>query len=109
MVDREYRFLLANRQYLKMRNMAREQVVGCLIPDVLGKEAFETVIKPKLDECFQGKVVRYEMKFSYPTVGERYLLLSYYPIEAVNGTIDRAACILHDITDRKRAKRRFPP
>src|SRR5262244_1598754 len=74
------------------------------IPDVLGKEAFETVIKPKLDECFQSKVVRYEMKFSYPTVGERYLLLSYYPIEAVNGTIDRAACILHDITDRKRAE-----
>jgi len=103
-VDREYRFLLANRQYLRMRNLTREQVVGRFIPDVLGKEVFETIIKPKLDECFQGKVVRYEMKFSYPTVGERDLLLSYFPIEAANGTIDRAACILHDITDRKRAE-----
>ena len=103
-VDREYRFLLANRQYLRMRNLTREQVVGRFIPNVLGKEVFETVIKPKLDECFQGKVVRYEMKFSYPTVGERDLLLSYFPIEADNGTIDRAACILHDITDRKRAE-----
>src|SRR5499425_2758717 len=27
-VDREYRLLLANRQYLRMRNMSREQVVG---------------------------------------------------------------------------------
>jgi PAS domain S-box-containing protein len=103
-VDREYRFLLANRQYLRMRNLTREQVVGRFIPDVLGKEVFETVIKPKLDECFQGKVVRYEMKFSYPTVGERDLMLSYFPIEADNGTIDRAACILHDITDRKQAE-----
>jgi len=84
--------------------MTKEQVVGRFIPDVLGKEVFETVIKPKLDECFQGKVVRYEMKFSYPTVGERDLLLSYFPIEADNGTIDRAVCILHDITDRKRAE-----
>src|SRR5205807_1906412 len=102
-IDREYRYLLANRQYLKMRNLTREQVVGHFVPEVLNKEIFETVIKPKLDECFQGKVVRYEMKFSYPTVGERDLLLSYFPIEGVNG-VDRAACILHDITDRKRAE-----
>jgi len=103
-VDREYRLLLANRQYLRMRNMSREQVVGRFVRDVLGKEVFETVIKPKLDECFRGKVVRYERKFSYPTVGERDLLLSYFPIEAANGTIDRVVCILHDITDRKRAE-----
>jgi PAS domain S-box-containing protein len=102
-IDREYRFLLANRQYLKMRNMTREQVVGHFIPEVLNREIFETVIKPKLDECFQGKVVKYEMKLSYPTVGERDLLLSYFPIEGVNG-IDRAACILRDITDRKHAE-----
>jgi PAS domain S-box-containing protein len=92
-VDRQYCFLLANRQYLKTRNLARDQVVGRSIPDVLGKEPFETAIKPKLDECFRGNVVRYEMKFSYPTVGERDLLFSYFPIEDVNGTIDRAACI----------------
>jgi signal transduction histidine kinase len=37
-------------------------------------------------------------------IGERDILLSYFPIEAVSRTIDRAACILHDITDRKRAE-----
>jgi PAS domain S-box-containing protein len=101
-IDREYRFLLANRQYLKMRNLTREQVVGHFVPEVLGRELFK-IVKPKLDECFQGKVVKYEMKVSYPTVGERDLLLSYFPIEGVNG-VDRAACILRDITDRKRAE-----
>src|SRR6267378_161897 len=102
-IDREYRYLLANRQYLKMRNLTREQVVGHFVTEVLNKEIFENVIKPKLDECFQGKVVRYEMKFLYPTVGERDLLLSYFPIEGAIG-IDRVACILHDITDRKRSE-----
>jgi PAS domain S-box-containing protein len=86
-----------------MRNLTKEQVVGHFVADVLSKEIFETEVKPKLDECFQGKVVRYEMRFSYPTVGERDLLLSYFPIEGVNG-VDRVACILHDITDRKRAE-----
>jgi PAS domain S-box-containing protein len=102
-IDRQYRYLLANRQYLKMRNLTREQVVGHLVTEVLNKETFETDIKPKLDECFQGKVVRYETKFSYPTVGERDLLLSYFPIQGAKG-VDRVACILHDITDRKRAE-----
>src|SRR6516162_9967075 len=102
-IDRQYRFLLVNRQYLKMRNLTREQVLGHFVTEVLNKEIFESVIKPKLDECFQGKVVRYEMKFSYPTVGERDLLLSYFPIQGVGG-VDRVACILHDITDRKRAE-----
>lgn len=102
-VDRQYRYLLVNRQYLKMRNLTREQVVGHFITELVHKDLFETAVKPKLDECFQGAVVRYEMKFPYPTIGERDLLISYFPIQGVNG-IDRVACILHDITDRKRAE-----
>src|SRR5262249_37921713 len=102
-IDREYRFLLANRQYLKMRNLTREQGVGHFIIEVVDKEIFETVIKPKLDECFQGKVVTYEMKLAYPGIGVQDLWLSYFPIEGVSA-IDRVACILHDITDRKQAE-----
>jgi PAS domain S-box-containing protein len=102
-VDREYRFLIANHQFAKTRNMTREQVVGRFAHEVLNREFFENVVKPKLDECFQGKVVTYETKSSYPGIGERDLFVSYFPIEADNG-IDRAACIMHDITDRKRSE-----
>src|SRR6201993_315003 len=42
-IDRDYRFLLANRQYLKMRNITTEEVIGRSIPEVLGEEIFETV------------------------------------------------------------------
>jgi PAS domain S-box-containing protein len=102
-VDREYRYLIANRQFLKMRNMTQEQVVGRFAYEVLDKGFFETVAKPELDECFQGRVVRYETKYSYPETGERDLFISYFPIEGGSG-IDRVACIMHDITDRKRAE-----
>jgi len=103
-VDREYRYLSANNQFLKMRNMTREQVVGHSAHEVLGKVFFDTVVKPKLDECFQGKVVRYETKYSYPGTGEREIFVSYFPIEAAN-VIDRVACIIYDITDRKRTEK----
>ena len=102
-VDREYRFLSANNQFLTMQKMTREQVVGHFVHEVLNKVFFDTVVKPKLDECFQGKVVKYETKYSYPEIGEREILISYFPIEATNG-IDRVACIISDITDRKRTE-----
>jgi PAS domain S-box-containing protein len=102
-VDREYRYLIANRKFLSQRNMTKEQVVGRLVPDVLNKGVFETVVKEKLDECFRGKVVRYEMRYSYPGLGERDLFISNFPIEGPEG-IDRVACILQDITERKRAE-----
>src|SRR5215831_4878168 len=40
-VDKEYRYLLANRKFLEMRNMARGQVVGHLANEVLNKGVFE--------------------------------------------------------------------
>jgi hypothetical protein len=67
----------------------------------LNEGVFESAVKARLDESFQGKVVRYEMKYTYPELGERDLLVSYFPIEGPSG-IDRVACILQDITDRKK-------
>ena len=88
MVDREYRYVIANRAYLHHRSLEREQVVGHTLGEILGEEFFETVIKPKLDESFLGKVVEYELRYKYPTVGERDLLASYFPIEGPAG-VDR--------------------
>ena len=102
-VDREYRILVANRKYATMRNMAKEEIVGRFAHEVLNKAVFEGVVKPKLDECFQGKVVRYEMKYTYPGLGERDVLVSYFPIQGATG-VEQAACIFQDITERKRAE-----
>jgi len=102
-VDREYRILVANRKYATMRNMAKEEIVGRFAHEVLNKAVFEGVVKPKLDECFQGKVVRYEMKYTYPGLGERDVLVSYFPIQGATG-VEQAAGIFQDITERKRAE-----
>jgi PAS domain S-box-containing protein len=100
-IDREYRYLIANKKFLKMRNMTKEQVVGRFVHEVLNEGVFEAVVKGKLDECFQGRTVQYEMQYTYPELGERNVFVSYFPVEGTTG-IDRAACILQDITERKR-------
>src|ERR1700686_3259706 len=102
-VDREYRYVIANRAYLSYRGAAKEHVVGRLVPEVLTPEVFESVVKHKLDECLRGKVVSYEIRHRYPAIGERDVSATYFPLEVTTGT-SHAVCVLRDITERKRAE-----
>jgi PAS domain S-box-containing protein len=102
-LDRDYRYVIANRALLKYRRMEKEQIIGHSIREVVGNEVFETFIKPRLDECLQGKAVQFEFEHNYPELGERYLLISYFPIEGPTG-VDRIAAIVRDDTERKRAE-----
>jgi PAS domain S-box-containing protein len=102
-VDRDYRFIIVNRSFLNYRGMTKEQVVGHLAIEIVHPSVFETIVKPRLDECLSGKVVTFEMKYHYPQRGERDLLITYLPVEGPTG-IDRIASVMRDITDRKRAE-----
>jgi PAS domain S-box-containing protein len=103
-VDRKYRCVLANRAFLKYRGVEREHLAGRPATEWLIPELFETVIREKIDESLEGKAVKYELRYEDPHLGERDLFLSNVPIEGSVG-VDRVACILQDITDRKRAER----
>ena len=101
-VDRNYRYVLANHSFLDRRKTSEEKLIGGFVSDWVGSKGFGTVVKEKLDECFEGNVVKFDMKFTYPELGERDLFISFIPIE-VSGGITGAACVLSDITERKRA------
>ena len=102
-VDREYRYVIANRAFLNYRNKESEQVLGHSVPEVLGEDFFRTNIKEKMDECFQGKIVQYELSYNDPKRGRRDLFASYFPIGGPCG-VDRIAIVLRDITERKQAE-----
>ncbi|HEV3307721.1 MAG TPA: PAS domain S-box protein [Candidatus Sulfotelmatobacter sp.] len=102
-VDRDYRYVIANRAFLAYRGLKEEQVVEHRVEEVVHGAAAQSMVKDRLRECFEGKIVRYEMKYKYSKLGERDLLVSYFPIEGPSG-VDRVACILQDITERKLAE-----
>jgi len=83
--------------------MKQEDLIGRRIPDLLRSDVFETTVKQRLDECFQGKIVEYELRYQFPLRGERDLSVCYLPLQGSRG-VDRAAIVLRDITDLKRAE-----
>jgi PAS domain S-box-containing protein len=102
-VDRDYRYRLANRAFTSYRDLSREKVVGRLVTEVIDEEFFKRVVKQKLDECFQGKVVKYEIRYTYPKIGQRDIQIAYFPVEGTVG-FDRVVCVLQDITERNRTE-----
>jgi formate hydrogenlyase transcriptional activator len=102
-LDRRYRYVVANRVFLAYRGVSEEQLIGRTLGETMGESVFDTTVKPKLDEAFQGKVVKFEKRYQYPAIGERDFSVSYFPIEGPTG-VDRVACILQDITEQKRAE-----
>jgi PAS domain S-box-containing protein len=103
-LDRDYRYLIANEAFLNYRGMREEDVIGRRAAEILNPGVFENEIKAKLDECFRGNAVQFEMRYRYPHRGERELLVKYFPIKG-RGGVDRVATVLQDITDEREAER----
>ena len=102
-VDRDYRYVIANRALLRYRNRTSDQIIGHTVREIIGAETFDNVVKQRLDECFAGKTVTFDWKMNYPEIGERDVTISHFPIEGPNG-VDRIAIILRDRTEAKRAQ-----
>ena len=103
-VDRDYRYLIANRAFLKYLGRKRKDLLGHTVAEIIGPELFEKTVKVRLEESFGGEVVHYEMAYLHPLRGNRELRVTYFPIGGAKG-IDRVACVLRDTTERKEAGR----
>jgi PAS domain S-box-containing protein len=103
-LDRQYRYVIANQVFLGFRGVKREELIGRSMAETMGASAFETTVKPKLDECFRGSIVRFEKRYKYAGVGERDFSVAYFPIEGPT-RVERVVCILQDITAQKELER----
>ncbi|WP_136525978.1 hybrid sensor histidine kinase/response regulator [Geomonas ferrireducens] len=98
--DRDYRYLMANRAYLEARGSVFPDVVGKTLPEVIGSATFER-IRAQLEVCLAGGEVSYEDTYHYPDKGLRSILVTMSPIRDDAGRVDRAACLIKDITENK--------
>ncbi len=99
-VDRSFRYVMANRAFLTHRGAQREQIVGQLVSDVSDPHTFASVLKAKLQENFKDHSIKFVVTCTYRTGGEGNPFVSYYPIRGPAGLV-QVACLLQDISERK--------
>ena len=100
--DLRYRFI--SQAYAKMIGREPEDVVGKPIVDILGEEAFKTVI-PYIEKVLQGDRVEFERQIHYRETGTRLLHVVYTPERDDGGCVSGWLASIVDISEHRRAER----
>jgi len=104
-LDREYRYLYANRRYGGLVGRSPDGLVGLRLSDVLGSETF-ALIEPHFAKALDGEMVTYSREV---LVAGRRRWLEVTVIPDVNSEWDVQGCfgIGLDITERREIERRM--
>jgi PAS domain S-box-containing protein len=101
-VDREYRYLVANRACLDHLQLERNELIGRPLTEVLGRDRF-LELKPFLDACLDGQPVSFRLQLLSPEGESRENSISLSPVED-SGIVSRVACVARDTTESRRAE-----
>ncbi|HJQ27384.1 MAG TPA: ATP-binding protein, partial [Blastocatellia bacterium] len=100
--SRDQRYSFVNRAYAEMLDRLPEQIIGKHIPDVLGEEAYKTIL-PFIDRVLRGEAIEYELDVPY-VPGRRYMRVAYKPERDAAGEVVGWVASMSDITERRRAE-----
>ncbi len=102
-VDRDLCYRTCNEAYLKWFGVSREDVIGKPVREILGEEAWSTVL-PYVEAGFAGETVDYEIDVNYLRAGRRWIHAVYTPHRNALGEVIGLVVMVTDITARKRAE-----
>ena len=105
LTDRNYVYQLVNDAYLRSHKLKREDIIGLSVPELFGQEFFETHLKPMIDRCLAGEVVRYQSWIDFTTLGRRHMDIAYYPYFEDDGSISGCVVNARDITESKQVEK----
>ena len=103
LVDDQYIYQLVNRRYLEAHGLSTEGIVGRSVADLLGKEVFERVVRPHLDQALAGTPVSYEQWFDFAAAGRRFISVTYSPYRDANRRIVGVIVSARDQTELRTA------
>ncbi len=106
-IDQDYRYRIINDAYERFSDTKREAFLGKTVPEYLGEDIFREKIKPHFDRCLEGETIQYEDWFEYPTLGRRYVQVTYFPFRDSDNEVSGIVANTRDLTELKRAEERL--
>ena len=104
LLDMNYRYVHVNKVYENFSGISHDSLVGLKVSEYLGQDLFENIIKPRFDKCLHGETIKYQEWIEYPTLGKRYMDVTYYPYRGSDNQILGIIVNTRDITERKHAE-----
>ena len=101
LVDRQERFLVANREYATRVGKPLEQIIGKSIQDVVGIKLYQQVVQSKIQECLRGHPIEYELDLWGPETGH-VITVRYFPRFDDAGEVTGLLMLGLDITHNRR-------
>ncbi len=99
--SRDLRYLWVNQYYAGWLHKPVDRIVGRPIQDVIGKEAFETLL-PRFEQALCGEDVSYEAEATYDEIGLRRISAAYKPTQNASGRTDGWVALVEDITETEK-------
>jgi len=113
LIDRDYRYLAVNQQYVHMFDVPHEYFLGRTMGEMVGQEHFERVSRPHVDRCLAGELVTFKTWLTFPNGAQRYLDIQLSPYrdehQAVQGFVVEARDIttLHHLEEQVRRSQKL--
>ncbi|MHC4750364.1 MAG: sigma 54-interacting transcriptional regulator [Planctomycetota bacterium] len=101
LVDRNFIYQYVNEPYCQALKMSAKEIIGHSVPELFGRNFFESVMEPHYKRCFAGENVNYQEWYDFPGWGRRYMDVCYYPFREADGRITAVVTNVHDITEIK--------
>ncbi len=107
LVDKNYKYLAANRPYLDIFNLTSNELIGRSVSEVFGDNFFNNVLKPNAEKCMSGKDVNYQEWFNFSDSERAYMDISYFPYRDNDNNILGFVVNARDITKRYEIERKL--
>lgn len=107
-IGRDFCYHAVNEAYAAASGLPPDKVVGSSVADLVGQDVFDSIVRPKLEQCFEGREVRFRYDFQYPTnEGRVYMDVSFLPHRDEQGVVIGATVSARDVTALKRIEDRY--
>jgi diguanylate cyclase (GGDEF)-like protein/PAS domain S-box-containing protein len=102
-LDTDRRYTFVNEAFLQLNGLARADVIGKSVVEVLGRAA-SSKLAPYQDRAFAGETISYERELVDAAGRVRWVRGRMVPDHRVDGAIQGVYDVGHDITDLKIAQ-----
>jgi PAS domain S-box-containing protein len=103
-IDAEQRYLYVNRLYADWYGLAREEIIGKHVRDVLHETTYQKAL-PVIETALRGQRITYENDAAYDVQGQLHTVrATYVPQIDENGQAKAFLAMVEDITEHKQAE-----